>query len=356
MSSVGSSPLAGEAVTVTVDPAGSVTLAANPHLKLMFGFPSETAQEDVIGRRIADSATLLTEPVDGADLRLTNYGGGNTSCKAMAKDPLTGQETEVMWVKGSGGDLGTLTEAGRSLLVYARRVELDVRDAFAAVRELRIGHAGVVRLGVGVGIPQALVAAACKPLLAGGDLSIEIVGGMSDSLFDAVSSGEADFAITGVRPPDSARLQWVPLFRDPMIAVAHASHALAGARRVTWEAFSRERWIVANVGTLTRTWFEQQFRDRGLEAPRRVVNLRGYPHAYELAIAVSALLLVPACTPRWARDFKDFVVMPRPPDWKSDRVVGLLSRSGGYLGAAAQKMMDSFATSARKMFPEAALA
>ncbi|RTL59397.1 MAG: bifunctional aldolase/short-chain dehydrogenase [Sphingobacteriales bacterium] len=44
----------------------------------------------------------------GADLRLTNYGGGNTSCKAMAKDPLTGKEVEVMWVKGSGGDLGTM--------------------------------------------------------------------------------------------------------------------------------------------------------------------------------------------------------------------------------------------------------
>ncbi|HLK96436.1 MAG TPA: hypothetical protein VK364_01585, partial [Hymenobacter sp.] len=41
----------------------------------------------------------------GADLRLTNYGGGNTSCKAMASDPLTGQPTEVMWVKGSGGDI-----------------------------------------------------------------------------------------------------------------------------------------------------------------------------------------------------------------------------------------------------------
>src|SRR5258707_15186831 len=44
----------------------------------------------------------------GADLRLTNYGGGNTSCKVMAKDPLTGKEVEVMWVKGSGGDLCTM--------------------------------------------------------------------------------------------------------------------------------------------------------------------------------------------------------------------------------------------------------
>jgi rhamnulose-1-phosphate aldolase/alcohol dehydrogenase len=56
----------------------------------------------------------------GADLRLTNYGGGNTSCKAMAKDPLTGKETEVMWVKGSGGDLGTLKASGLAALYVDR--------------------------------------------------------------------------------------------------------------------------------------------------------------------------------------------------------------------------------------------
>jgi rhamnulose-1-phosphate aldolase/alcohol dehydrogenase len=52
----------------------------------------------------------------GADLRLTNYGGGNTSCKAMAKDPLTGEDVEVMWVKGSGGDLGTMKREGLAAL------------------------------------------------------------------------------------------------------------------------------------------------------------------------------------------------------------------------------------------------
>src|SRR5471030_3079306 len=56
----------------------------------------------------------------GADLRLTNYGGGNTSCKTMAKDPLTGLETEVMWVKGSGGDLGTLKKSGLAALYVDR--------------------------------------------------------------------------------------------------------------------------------------------------------------------------------------------------------------------------------------------
>src|SRR5699024_5944010 len=48
----------------------------------------------------------------GADLRLTNYGGGNTSCKVIEKDPLTGEDTEVMYVKGSGGDIGTLKRDG----------------------------------------------------------------------------------------------------------------------------------------------------------------------------------------------------------------------------------------------------
>jgi rhamnulose-1-phosphate aldolase/alcohol dehydrogenase len=56
----------------------------------------------------------------GADLRLTNYGGGNTSCKVMAKDPLTGNETEVMWVKGSGGDIGTLKKSGLAALYVER--------------------------------------------------------------------------------------------------------------------------------------------------------------------------------------------------------------------------------------------
>lgn len=56
----------------------------------------------------------------GADLRLTNYGGGNTSCKVMAKDPLTGKDTEVMWVKGSGGDIGTLKKTGLAALYVDR--------------------------------------------------------------------------------------------------------------------------------------------------------------------------------------------------------------------------------------------
>jgi rhamnulose-1-phosphate aldolase/alcohol dehydrogenase len=63
----------------------------------------------------------------GADSRTTNYAGGNTSCKAEALDPATGSMVDLLWVKGSGGDLGTLTEAGLAVL------RLDRLRALAAV-------------------------------------------------------------------------------------------------------------------------------------------------------------------------------------------------------------------------------
>lgn len=52
----------------------------------------------------------------GSDPRNTNYAGGNTSVKAAGSDPVTGGETELLWVKGSGGDLGTLKEEGLAVL------------------------------------------------------------------------------------------------------------------------------------------------------------------------------------------------------------------------------------------------
>ena len=52
----------------------------------------------------------------GADPRNTNYAGGNTSAKGTEIDPVTGEPVELLWVKGSGGDLGTLTEAGLAVL------------------------------------------------------------------------------------------------------------------------------------------------------------------------------------------------------------------------------------------------
>ena len=63
----------------------------------------------------------------GADPRITNFAGGNTSATGTEIDPVTGEGVDLLWVKGSGGDLGTLTEDGLAVLRLDRvRALVDV--------------------------------------------------------------------------------------------------------------------------------------------------------------------------------------------------------------------------------------
>ncbi|AKD55747.1 bifunctional rhamnulose-1-phosphate aldolase/short-chain dehydrogenase [Spirosoma radiotolerans] len=75
----------------------------------------------------------------GADLRLTNYAGGNTSVKLMETNPLTGEPVEVMWVKGSGGDIGTLTKKGCANLYVERLHALKNRYRGLAFEDEMVG-------------------------------------------------------------------------------------------------------------------------------------------------------------------------------------------------------------------------
>lgn len=74
---------------------------------------------------------LYRSNILGSDLRITNYGGGNTSCRTIETDPLTNEKIEVMWIKGSGGDIGTLTRAGVAGL-YTDRLR-DLKNVYGGL-------------------------------------------------------------------------------------------------------------------------------------------------------------------------------------------------------------------------------
>ncbi|RYG47126.1 hypothetical protein EON79_08190 [bacterium] len=85
-----------------------------------------------------DDAKAPQDPVDllvyasnllGSDPRITNYGGGNTSSKVAMADPLTGESVEVLWVKASGGDLGS-AKRGNFASLYLDKV-LAIEGHFA---------------------------------------------------------------------------------------------------------------------------------------------------------------------------------------------------------------------------------
>jgi rhamnulose-1-phosphate aldolase/alcohol dehydrogenase len=96
------------------------TIAFN-HVNFLWDAGTAAAMQNEVDLFIYRSNLL------GADLRITNYAGGNTSCKVMAADVLTGDEKEVMWVKGSGGDIGTLTKKGCAVLYTDKLRQLKAR-------------------------------------------------------------------------------------------------------------------------------------------------------------------------------------------------------------------------------------
>jgi rhamnulose-1-phosphate aldolase/alcohol dehydrogenase len=75
----------------------------------------------------------------GADRRVTNFGGGNTSAKLRMADPLTGEEVEVLWVKGSGGDLGTMGLDGFATLYLEKLLSLRSSYRGAADEDRMVG-------------------------------------------------------------------------------------------------------------------------------------------------------------------------------------------------------------------------
>ncbi len=91
----------------------------------------KNAESDLlVNRWNSDQVRGMNEPelllyrsnILGADKRVTNYGGGNTSAKVMEKDPLSGNPVEVLWVKGSGGDIGSINMDGFATL-YMQKLE-----------------------------------------------------------------------------------------------------------------------------------------------------------------------------------------------------------------------------------------
>lgn len=83
---------------------------------------------------------LYRSNILGSDKRVTNYGGGNTSAKVMEVDPLTGEEVEVLWVKGSGGDIGSIKMDGFSTLYMDKLQALKALHRGVAFEDEMVGY------------------------------------------------------------------------------------------------------------------------------------------------------------------------------------------------------------------------
>ena len=96
---------------------------------LPFAVPLSRWDADVAAKMTPADLLLYRSNLLGSDLTVTNFGGGNTSAKLTETDPLTGETVDVLWVKGSGGDIGSMKLDGFSTLYQSKLLDLEAHYA-----------------------------------------------------------------------------------------------------------------------------------------------------------------------------------------------------------------------------------
>ena len=105
-----------------------------------FAVPSSRWDDGVAATLSPAELLLYRSNLLGSDLTVTNFGGGNTSAKITETDPLTGEQAEVLWVKGSGGDIGSMKLDGFSTLYQEKLLSLEKHYAGAEDDDKMVGY------------------------------------------------------------------------------------------------------------------------------------------------------------------------------------------------------------------------
>lgn len=232
------------------------------------------------------------------------------------------------------------TEVGESFLRHAERLDLEATDLYTALRDLRQARSGVLRIGVGQGIPDSIVTPLALKMISSG-VDLEISGGMTDSLQRAVATGDMEFAVIGLTRAASPGLEWTPISKDPMQPIAPSSHPLALSRTpVAWSSLAKAKWVIPASGTDSFGEFQRNFRGHGINAPRPCLASRTSHREVVIAAAVGAIVLMPKSVAEETMRALSFSFVRPQGGWSSTREMGIVRRQGGYLSAAAEKAIS----------------
>lgn len=232
------------------------------------------------------------------------------------------------------------TELGAVFLKSAERIDIDAQDLYAELRDLRQSRSGVLRLGLGHGIPDQWARPLLTDFIERG-VRIDLCGGVTDTLMRGVTLGEIEFAVIGLTQPPSKGLAWEAILDDPMQPIAPLTHPLAAPGRTTsWPELAQARWIMSGPGTSTYAEFQANFTAQGIRPPQPSVSSRSSKRERMLAIALDSLLLASRSSLNDPEQQSKFAVVTPADGWRSERRVGIVYRADGYLSPSAIRAIE----------------
>lgn len=186
-----------------------------------------------------------------------------------------------------------LTSEGTVFLEHAKKLWAEYQDAIRHAMELRVGEAGLLRIGATGATVDSVVMPALQRLLPRRPaLRIQLTQGLSDDLNAEVESGKLDLAVTPIYADGPISLRHEIMFDDPLCVAAGRRHPLAAKTRLSLRQLAGERWILPRPSSVARRMLDARFAEAGLGLPTAALEVEHFSEGSLHLLANSGMLAV----------------------------------------------------------------
>ena len=187
----------------------------------------------------------------------------------------------------------TLSSEGMVFLQHAKRLWAEYRDAVRHAMELRVGEAGLLRVGAtGATVDSVVMPVLNRLLPRRPALRIQLTQGLSDDLNAQVESGKLDLAVTPVYADGPATLRHEVMFDDALCVATSRRHPLAAKARVALRDLQGQRWILPRPTSVARVLLDARFAEAGLGLPTAALEVEHFSEGSLRLLAGSDMLAV----------------------------------------------------------------
>jgi len=223
----------------------------------------------------------------------------------------------------------SLTEYGRRLAEHAERIRCANLDIQRELAELATGQAGHLRIGTGMVLAQHLLPMACVQLLQRHpQVSLEVSGGNTETLFNALKARKVDIVLSSIAQTPDAGFDHTPLLEDKVAIIARVDHPLHRTRKLTPLMLAKASWALPASRTLPGEWLTARCLDLGLPELRCAVRTGTLPTLLRIVADTDLLAFQSWTAVKRTNDFAR-LIKPLPLDeliWR--RTVGATVRGG----------------------------
>ncbi|CAB3646827.1 MAG: LysR family transcriptional regulator [Achromobacter pulmonis] len=188
-----------------------------------------------------------------------------------------------------------LSSEGLVFLQHANKLWAEYRDAVRHAMELRMGEAGLLRVGAtGVTVDSVVMPALRRLLPRRPALRLQLTQGLSDDLNQQVERGGLDLAVTPVYADGPATLLHEIMFEDGLCVAASRRHPLAARARLHWRDLAGQRWILPRPTSVVRRMLDARFAEAGLTPPAAALEVEHFsPGSLQLLAEGDMLAVLP---------------------------------------------------------------